>query len=199
LTFEGEQAVLRHQQGLVHLAWLLANPGGEPIHALELAGRIAAARRREIHGLAPGLAEGAVVRQRSVSMDLAAASRALLRRQRELELVLEDDRESEPVKAEAQRDLEALMLLQKNQFRRAADASTRAAHAVRKSIHRLHRRLAESVDARGRPHVLLRAFAAHIEKYLLVPSRRWAGWKIAGGHAGCFIYEPPPGIVWKCD
>src|ERR1035438_1569575 len=45
----------------------------------------------------------------------------------------------------------------------------------------------------------LRAFSLHLHEYLLVPSGR------GGAHArtqaisklpGCFIYAPPPGVVW---
>ena len=37
LTFEGKQAVLKHEQGIYYVAYLLLYPPAEPIHALDLA------------------------------------------------------------------------------------------------------------------------------------------------------------------
>src|SRR5882672_12830783 len=37
LTFAGQDAVLKHEQGLAYVAYLLLNPPDEPIHALALA------------------------------------------------------------------------------------------------------------------------------------------------------------------
>lgn len=198
LVYDGEPVVVGHEVGLVHVAWLLAHPGADPVHALELAGRLAITPE-EMRGLAPGLPQGAVVRRRSLHLEDSEAARALWRKQRELEAILENERESEQVKAEAERELEELLTIRSKHLRRASDVSSRAAHAVRKSIRRLHRRLADAVDADGRPHRVLRAFAEHLEKHLLVPSRRWAGVRALGNYPGCLVYEPPEGIVWECD
>jgi hypothetical protein len=199
LVFEGKSAVIRHELGLVHVAWLLSHPGAEPVPALELAGRLAGARRGEKRGVPAGLADGVVVQQRSLPMDANAISRQLWRKQRQLETVLEDDGESEPVKAEAQRELETLLKVKSDPLRNSADISTRAAQTVRRSIRRLHRRLADAVDAEGRPHRILRAFAAHLETCVLVPSRRWAGARGSGAYPGCLVYEPPQGVRWICE
>ena len=63
-----------------------------------------ALKAREMCGQAAGPCE--LVQQRSMGLDDAAAVRALWRRQRELERVLADRLEIEPVKAEALRELE---------------------------------------------------------------------------------------------
>ncbi len=101
LTFEGQQAIFKHELGALYVACLLLDPPSEPIHAVALA-----LKAREMGGQAPGPAD--VVQQRSMGLEDAAAIRALWRRQRALERVLEDDRESEPVKAEALRELEEI-------------------------------------------------------------------------------------------
>jgi len=99
LTFEGRHAIFKHEQGALYVACLLLDPPSEPVHAVALA-----LKAKEMGGQAPGPAE--VIQQRSMGLDDAASVRALWRRQRALEAVLEDEQESEPVKAEALRELE---------------------------------------------------------------------------------------------
>jgi len=51
----------------------------------------------------------------------------------------------------------------------------------------------------GHPHPVLRLFAGHLEKHLLIPSARFScrtGGRNSTGLAGCFTYEPPPGVTW---
>ena len=148
-------------------------------------------------GQAPGPAE--VIQQRSMGLDDAAAVRALWRRQRALEAVLEDDRESEPVKAEALRELEEITEFLRKSPWRSRGGAERCVRAVTRAIKRFHARLAGAVDAEGQPHPVLRGFARHLQEYLLVPSGRGGGYaraQAASGAAGCFSYEPPPGVVW---
>src|SRR6266851_1322948 len=49
LTFDGQSAVFKHEQGAFYVAYLLANPPPEPIHGLALALKI-----RAIRGTAAG-------------------------------------------------------------------------------------------------------------------------------------------------
>ena len=81
LTFEGRQAIFKHELGALYVACLLLDPPSEPLHAVALA-----LKAREMGGQAPGPAE--VIQQRSMGLDDAAAVRALWRRQRALERVL---------------------------------------------------------------------------------------------------------------
>ena len=70
------------------------------------------------------------------------------------------------------------------------------------AIKRFHARLAGAVDAEGRPHAVLRAFARHLHEHLLIPSGRGGGHggaRAASTTAGCFTYEPPPGVVWTSN
>ena len=149
LTFEGRQAIFKHEQGALYVACLLLDPPPEPMHAVALA-----LKAREMGGQAPGPAE--VIQQRSMGLEDAAAVRALWRRQRALERVLEDDQETEPVKAEALRELEEVTeFLRKNPWR-SRHGAERCVRAVTMAIKRLHARLARAVDAKGLPHPVLR-------------------------------------------
>ena len=75
----------------------------------------------------------------------------------------------------------------------------RGVQAVTAAIKRFHDRLVGAVDAEGKPDPVLRAFARHLYEYLLIPSGRGCGragsWAVPIP-AGCFTYEPPPGVVW---
>src|ERR1017187_756251 len=94
LVFEGRETVFKHELGALYVAYLLLNPPKEPLHAVALALK---ARERAGQGAGPDeLAE-----ERSMGLEEAAAVRALWRRQRELERILHDRLEIEPVKAEA--------------------------------------------------------------------------------------------------
>ena len=102
----------------------------------------------------------------------AAAVRALWRRQRELERVLADRLEIEPVKAEALRELEEVTEYLRTSPWRSRGGAERCARAVAVAIKRLLARLAAAVDAEGRPDAVLHAFARHLHEHLLVPSGR---------------------------
>src|ERR1019366_7400701 len=101
LVFEGREAIFKHELGALYVAYLLLNPPKEPLHAVTLALK---ARDRARQGAGPEER----VEERSMGLDDAAAIRALWRHQRERERILHDRLEIEPVKAEAQRELEAV-------------------------------------------------------------------------------------------
>ena len=192
LTFEGRQAIFKQELGALYVACLLLDPPPEPIHAVALA-----LKAREFGGQALGPAE--LVQQRSMGLDDAAAVRVLWRRQRALERVLTDEQESEPVKAEALRELEEITEFLRKSPWRSRGGAERCVRAVTRAIKRLHARLAGAVDAKGLPHPVLRAFALHLHEYLLVPSGRGGGYaraQASSGSAGCLTYEPPPGVIW---
>ncbi len=192
LTFEGRQAIFKHELGALYVACLLLDPPPEPIHAVALA-----LKAREMSGEAAEPAD--LVQQRSLGLDDAAAVRALWRRQRELERVLEDDDAIEPVKAEALRELENVTEFLRKSLWRSRGGAERCVRAVTAAIKRLHAHLAAAVDAEGNPHVALQAFARHLHEYLLIPSGRGGGYArgwAAAEFPGCFTYEPPAGVVW---
>jgi hypothetical protein len=194
LIFEGRQAIFKHEQGALYVACLLLDPPCEPMHAVALA-----LKAREMGGLGTGTAE--VIQQRSMGLEDAAAVRALWRRQRALEAVLEDDQESEPVKAEALRELEEVTEFLRNSPWRSRGGAERCVRAVAMAIKRLHVHLAAAVDARGEPHPVLQGFAGHLGEHLLTPSGRGGDHRkarVLSPFAGCYTYEPPMGVVWNC-
>ncbi len=195
LTFEGRQAIFKHEQGALYVACLLLDPPPEPMHVVALA-----LKAREMGGQAPGPAE--VIQQRSMGLEDAETVRAMWRRQRALEAVLEDDRESEPVKAEALRELEEVTEFLRKSPWRSRGGAARCVRAVAMAIRRLYSHLAGAVDAQGGPHVVLQAFGRHLREHLLTPSGRGGDHRKARAlspFAGCYTYEPPPGVVWSAE
>jgi hypothetical protein len=208
LTFAGQEAVFKHEQGADYVAYLLLNPPEEPIHALDLCVRMALPGRK-----GSGIAElvdpetgevavvevGARVHERGMGLEDAATMRAVLRTQEELEAMLEDEATVEQVKRIVERELMALYEYEKKNSHKIRDSAQRAADAVGKAIRRFYAHLAEATEAGGKPHAVLRAFAEHLRWHLLVPSGRGCargGPRPGAGLAGCFTYEAPRGIVW---
>jgi len=193
LTFQGRQAIFKHEQGALYVACLLLDPPSEPIHAVALA-----LQARSLAG--QGASAGDILQQRSLGLEDAATVRALWRRQRALERVLEDDHETEPVKAEALRELEEVTEFLRKSPWRSRHGAERCVRAVSMAIKRLHAHLAGAMDAEGRPHPVLQAFARHLHEHLLIPSGRGdghGGARVASAPAGCFTYDPPPGVAWN--
>jgi hypothetical protein len=194
LIFNGATAYFKHEQGAAYVAYLLLNPPDQPIHALNLALKIRAASGADTELSDP-------IQQRNLGLDDAEAARVLRKKQLELEAIVdsEDPEITEPVKAEALSELEAIYTFQKSQAWRPRDAAQRAVRAVTMAIKRFHRHLASARDAHNQPHAVLRAFAQHIHDYILIPSGRGngpGGSRLSGTNAGCFTYEPPPGVIW---
>jgi hypothetical protein len=190
------------------VAYLLLNPPREPVHALDLCTRLNGSERSgsaiaELVDPATGrvtLVEAqARLQERSLALEDAQTMRAVLRTQNQLEALLEDEDQTEPTKREAERELIALYDYETKHSHRTRDSAQRAADAVGKAIKRFYEHLAVAVEADGRPHPVLRAFAEHIRQHVLVPSGRWCargGPRPSASVAGCFTYERPEGIVW---
>jgi hypothetical protein len=129
---------------------------------------------------------------------LAFAAEALA--QRQLEGVVEDAVVTEPVKAEARRELEEIMEFLRTTAWRTRDNSTRCVRAVGVALKRFHGHLARAMDAEGRPDLVLQGFAQHLREHLLIPSGRGGGHggaRARRSRAGCFTYKAPPGVVWR--
>ena len=106
------------------------------------------------------------------------------------------------MKAEARWEREEILeFLRKNSWR-TRDNAGRCVRVVAVAIKRFHARLAEAVDAEGRPHPVFQGFARHLQEHLLIPSGRGGGHsgaRASWSGAGCFTYEPPPGVVWSAE
>jgi hypothetical protein len=175
VTFQGRQATFNHELGALYVAYLLLHPSREPIHGVALA-----LNARDTLGQPPSPAEA--LPELVMGLEDAASVRALWRRQRELERVLADRLESDPVKAEALRELEQVTEHLRQSPWLSRHSAERCARAVGVAIKRLHARLASAVDASGKPDAVLRTFALHLHKHLLLPSGR-----------GSVIPGPEPG------
>src|SRR5881396_3279101 len=119
LTFGGQRAILKHEQGLAYVAWLLSHPG-DPIHGLALALKIRALR----NGTPPDSAE--IIQERALALDDAEAARRLFLKQRQLEDIVDDEDQTDPVKQEALRDLEAIYSFQKKNLSRTTGVAQKA-------------------------------------------------------------------------
>ena len=192
VTFEGRRAIFNHEAGAVYVAYLLLHPPPEPIHALALA-----LDARSISSQPPWAAEA--ILQRSLDLDAAETIRALRRRQRALEAVLDDEHELETVKAEVFRELEGIAdSLGRNSWR-SRECARKCARAVSLSIHLLLAHFNRALDTEGNPHPVLQAFARHLERHLLVPSGLAClpgEVRVVKAFNGWFTYEPPPGVAW---
>ena len=192
LTFEGRHATFKHEAGASYVAFLLLHPRPQPTHALALA----LDARTMFSSQAPGPAE--VILQRYLGLDYAETVRSLRRRQHALEAVLDDRHEIEPVKAEVLRELEGIADSLRQSSWRSHECARKCTRAVSLAIQLLLAHLARAVDAEGRPHPVLQAFARHLEEHLLVPSgrERAKGGEQADALSGWYIYVPPPGVAW---
>jgi len=209
LTFGGQEALFKHEQGASYVAYLLLNPPNEPIHALDLCTRLSGPERSgsgiaELVDPATGqvvrLEAGARLQERGLALEDAETMRAVLRTQEQLEALLEDGGLCESVRREAERELIALYDYEKKHSSKIRDNAQKAADAVGRAMKRFYEHLANAVEAGGGPHPVLRAFAEHIRAHVLIPSGRCCargGPRAGAGAAGCFTYEAPGGIVWR--
>ena len=193
MTFEGRHATFQHEPGAPYVARLLLHPPPKPIHALALA-----LDARTLFGPTPTAAE--VIQQRLLGLEEAGTVRSLRRRERELEAVLDDDEEMEPVKAEALGELEAIAdFMRKNPWR-SRDCVQKCAQAVSRAIRCLHARLASALDSEGKPDPVLQTFARHLNEHLLIPSDGGGiqgRFRVGAALPGWFTYQPPKGVVWE--
>src|ERR1035441_10115999 len=135
-----------------------------------------------------------------MGLEEAAAVRALWRRQRELERILHDRLEIEPVKAEALRELEEITEYLRQSPWLSRHGAERCVRAVTAAMKRFYSHLAGGVDVEGKPDEVLQAFAMHLRKHLLILSGRGGAHtrkQAFSGFAGCFIYRSPRGVVWE--
>jgi hypothetical protein len=187
LSSGDDQAILKHEIGLSYVAYLMDHPN-EPIHGLALALKIRAQR----NGQPADSAE--LIQERALALDDAEAARRLFLKQQELEGVIDDPMQIDPVKEEASRQLLEIYEYQNKNPWRTRDNAQRCVRAVTMSLKRLHRRLAKASDAQGNPHPVFQPFAKHIFSHILIPSGRGAGHGGIRPHqslAGSFIYQPP--------
>lgn len=208
LVFEGREAVLRHERGILYVAYLLQNPPKEPIHALDLVVKIPDIYRKQlgitaapdaITGEVVPLHQHARIQERSLGLEALESAKAVWKEQQKWEAVLDDEKSTEPERAEALEKLDEIAQFQRRYAEHSKNNADNLVRAVRRAITRFYDGLARALDKDGKPHPVLIPFAEHLNEHLLKPSARFSGRyrsRSRTGVAGCFTYEPPPGVTW---
>lgn len=132
----------------------------------------------------------APVQQRSAVLDDKDATKDYLREMSRLRKLIESDDASDQEKEVAAEELAQLEASVGCIHHRTIDEASKAARSVRQAIRRVCSSLAETRDERHRPHPVLTAFAAHLQKHLLGPSQP------GSAPAGHLVYEAPEGVIW---
>jgi hypothetical protein len=207
LTLGRGQAVLKHEQGICCVAEVLGHPG-EPLKKLNLAAKFSSPKAKarvsiEVYNPATGScdppASAEPVHQVSLAADNNEARRAYQERARELKDTIDDPTETEGAKEAAREELQDIIDHLSKDSRQVRDSTKGAGDAVGKAIKRLLDSLSKPGGSAASPQSVRREFAEHLQRYLIIPSRRYAApgaRKARGDLTGCLLYEPPPGVFW---
>ena len=207
LTFDDGRAILKHEQGICYVAAMLSQPR-ERVRKLNLAARYSSPKSQgdgiKVYDPATGKYEPPAsmepVHEAALAADDDEARRAYQARARELKEMIDDPTETKRAKVGAREELEAIAAHLSKDSRTLRDPTKSAADAVRISIHRFLRNLVERDDTVSSPLPVRRGFAKHLQRYLLVPSSRYAApgaRKARGELTGCLLYDPPGEIFWE--
>jgi hypothetical protein len=192
VTYNGAEGQFAHERGALYVAYLLLVPARAPVHAAVLA-----LHARNVLGSCVDPED--VPEERAIRMEVPATVLAMWSRQRELERVIGNAEEPEPVRAEALRELGQIAEYLQQTPWISSQAALRHARNVGAAILRLFGHLTDALGADGRPDEVLRAFGTHLRQHLLACSARgpkdirvgsWA-------HPGWFVYVPPQGLRWE--
>ncbi len=207
LTFDGGQAVLKHEHGICYVAEMLSHPG-ERLKKLNLAAKFSSPKAEargtiEVYDPAIGTydtpASAEPVHEATLAADDNEARKAYKERARELKDTLDDPTETEGAKQAAREELQEIFAHLSKDSRQVRDSTKGAGDAVGKAIKRLLDNLFEPGRSAASPPSVRREFAEHLQRYLLIPSRRYAApraRKARGDLTGCLLYDPPAGISW---
>jgi hypothetical protein len=207
LTFDEGRAILKHEQGICYVAEMLSQPG-KWVKKLNLAARCSSPRSQggggiEIYDPATGNYEPPAsmepVHEAALATDDDEARRAYQARARELKETIDDPTETERAKVEARKELEAIVAHLSKDSRTVRDPTKAAGDAVHIGIKRFLRNLVEQGDTVSSPLAVRRRFAEHLQRYLVVPSRRYVApgaRKARGELTGCLLYDPPGETRW---
>jgi hypothetical protein len=209
LIFDGQEAFIRHERGLLYIHWLLYHPDQTPIHAIDLMAKIPEIYRQQlglpaltdpVTGKTVTLDSGARLQERSLALDDRQSMRALFKKQKELEALLDSDDASEPEKAEALRELEQLYDWQRHHAAHSKDAAHKLAQSVRKAVIRLQRHLQTGAAPATASNQPLIEFAHHIRKQIQYGQGPRAGTPNTASPThppAHFTYETLPVVTWQ--
>jgi hypothetical protein len=207
LRFDEGQAILKHEQGICYVAEMLSHPR-ERVKKLNLAAKYSSPRSPggsgiEIYDPATGQHELPAslepVHEAALAGDDLEARRAYQARARELKETIGDPTDTERAKVEAREELKVITAHLRKDSRTLRDPTKAAGDAVRIGINRFLRNLVGRGDTVASPLRVRRGFAKHLERYLLVPSSRYAAPRARqarGELTGCLLYDPPAGTRW---
>src|ERR1017187_9906108 len=182
LTFEEGRAILKHEQGICYVAEMLSQPR-ERVKKLNLAAMYSSPRSQggsgiEIYDPATGKYEPPTsmepVQEAALAADDDEARRAYQARARELKETIDDPTKTKRAKVGAREELEAIAAHLSKDSRTLRDPTKAAADTGRISINRCLPNLVGRGDTVSSPLPVRRGFAKHLQRYLLVPSRRYA-------------------------
>ena len=206
LVFQGRAAPIDDGRGVQIVAYLLRNPPVERIHAIQLERLVWAdgyvdepmvSRAREEEA---DLEANLSIRGEVGGVARCQDDNTILKHEvRELLAIIRDGTLPTGEREEAQARLEAISRSLSGGGGLAGEAS-KAAGRLRKAINRLQAQLAGARNEKNEPHPVLREFAEHLRKHLIVPSARFTKSKTSrnkAGVAGTFTYEPPADVVWE--
>jgi hypothetical protein len=184
LSFGGQHAVLKQHPALFYVAWLIAANQSQPIAALELAAAVFSVFRNNPDLLfsAPWLCR----QQRD-----ADVAKIMDKRQRALERILDDPASDDIVKAEVEREIVFIQRLQETYFIELLPPGEKTCARITDDLLGLYATLAGALDARGKPHPVIRAFAFHLLVCVVMPSIR-ASRRQPGGR---YVYRSPESKV----
>jgi hypothetical protein len=154
---------------------------------------------RDAHGQYEPPASLEPVHEAALAGDDLEARRAYQARAWELKETIGDPTETERAKVEAREELKVIAAHLSRDSRTLRDPAKAAGDAVRIGINRFLRNLVGRGDTVASPLRVRRGFAKHLQRYLLVPSSRYAApraRKARGELTGCLLYDPPTETRW---
>jgi len=199
LIFGGQLALLQDESAVYYISRLATHPH-QPINGYDLYAHFnpadpqnAGSTEQNSSSLSPAVPAGSPRLQegnpsKGVNVPHEAAIRQLLCEIAELEAATESDSVCALEKQEAEAELREKRKVLAVLTARSKDAAHQAVRAVRLAINRLYKDLRFANDEHGNPHPVLRPFAEHLLRHLILPSRALPAQ---------LIYQPPPGVLWE--
>ena len=195
LWFDGRQATLKHERGLLYVTHALGHPG-VLVKKLELATLYASFARRKAgiteawdqrQGVLVPLGKEPLAQRPVEREDDQEARERLEKLARELWATVADPKTLESERAEARRQLREIADFLRRDSRQLHDEYRKAGDSVRFALKHLFRTLLKPGGAAMSPPEVRRAFAEHLERYLVIPSSRYSAPKARReiGRASC--------------
>lgn len=207
LVFHGEQDVIKDDRAALLIDYLLKNPPVEGLHAsvleslvdgrppVEGAGAVEVEGDGAVGGDGAADVGGVVEEGAGKKLMGGITLPALKEKLAELRGIMADKTLPQEEREAAEKEWRGLVRAYARGGKLGGQAG-RSVDRVRKAIKAKIEELKGAEKANGTPNEVLRAFGAHLEQHLWLPSMGGKGRTGASVRAGCFIYEPAAGVVW---